>query len=92
MATGLRPKNWPSLPPATKPATKADSRLFMRDQPVSTRPVPPDSRERRQPYYHTLDWARGIDRDRGWDMTEGRDRTKGVDRTRGRDRTGTFRS
>lgn len=91
MAAGLRPKNWPALATPKKPETKPDPRTFIRDL-AEPGPVRQDSRERRQSFYHTLDWARGIDRDRGWDLTEGRDRTKGIDRTRGRDRTGTFRS
>jgi len=91
MATLTRPKNWPSLPPPLKPETRPDPRTSQRPRDESV-PVHQESRERRQPYYHMLDWARGVDRDRGWDLTEGRDHTRGTDRSKGRDRTGTFRS
>lgn len=90
MATITRPKNWPSLPPPLKPEIRPDPRSALRPH-AEPPPVHKDTRERRQPYYHMLDWARGVDRDRGWALTEGRDHTKGTDRSRGRDRTGTFR-
>jgi len=87
----LRPKNWPSLQAPPKPETKPDSRTQQKDR-SDTAPARQGSRERRQPFYHTLDSTRGIDHARGWDLTEGRDHTKGTDRSKGRDRTGSFRS
>jgi len=91
MAAGPRPKNRPAYQPPKKPDVKSEPRIIPRNL-TEPAPVRQDSRERRPSMYHTLDWARGIERDRGWGLTDGRDQTKGTDRSKGRDRTGTFRS